>query len=75
MPNEDFVDELVQLVDRLVHESGDPEEFDPKEWVEEWIRRPVPALGWKRPIEQLDTPAGFDEIKRIILRMQSGAYT
>lgn len=66
-------DELVRLVDRLVHESGDPRGFDAGNWVHQWIHAYVPALG-NTPASFMGTPEGRDLIKNVLETSQSGVY-
>jgi putative toxin-antitoxin system antitoxin component (TIGR02293 family) len=48
--------------------------FDAGEWLGDWIERPQPALGGRRPAELLDTPTGFDVVSRLLGALQSGSY-
>lgn len=75
MREERYEEELARLIGQLVYESGDPHGFDPTAWVTDWVRHPVPALGWRKPIELLTTPEGFEAVRKVILRMQTGAYS
>lgn len=65
---------LVDIVDRIVHESGDPTGFDAKAWVERWISEPCRPLGNRRPSEYLDTEDGRRIVRGLVGAMQSGAY-
>lgn len=68
------VEMLVAQVQRMVEESGNPEEFDARSWLENWLHTPVPALGKRLPIEYLHDPDGTDLVSRILASSQSGAY-
>lgn len=70
-----FLRELETLVQRIVQESGGPRGFEARRWLRAWIVRPTAAFGGKRPEGFLRTEAGRLEVKRLIERMQSGAYT
>jgi uncharacterized protein (DUF2384 family) len=65
---------LVRQVDAMLEESGTAEGFDAAQWLELWVRQPVPALGGVRPIDLLNTADGEALISRTLAQMQSGAY-
>ncbi len=67
--------ELASFVSRMVAESGNPEGFDAKVWVLDWLTRPHPVLEGKRPEELMDTEEGRRSLREILGRMQSGAYS
>lgn len=66
---------LIGQVQTIVQESGQPEGFNAAHWVSEWLTRPAPALGGKRPDELMDTSEGRRIISELVSRMQSGAYS
>lgn len=66
---------LVGLVEKIVTESGNPENFDAARWTARWLSRPSPALGGRRPAELMRTPDGQRVVESIVARMQSGAYS
>lgn len=66
-------DELVRLVDRMVHESGDPRGFDAAKWVHWWIHEYVPALG-ATPASYMDTHEGRQLVANALASSQSGVY-
>jgi putative toxin-antitoxin system antitoxin component (TIGR02293 family) len=66
---------LVGQVEAMVRDSGEPEGFDAARWLAEWLERPNPALGRKRPAEFLDTADGRVLISDLLSRMGSGAYS
>lgn len=66
--------QLVREVEAMVARSGAPENFDAAEWVHNWVRQEVPALGHKRPLDLLRTKHGRRLISATLARMQSGAY-
>ncbi len=50
----------------------DAADFDAARWLGEWISKPQPALGGRRPEELLDTPTGLDAVMRVLGAIQSG---
>jgi uncharacterized protein (DUF2384 family) len=66
--------QLIQIVDAMVHASGNPEGFDPAAWVDSWLRSPVPALGHKLPLDYLGSDEDCQILVQLLGRMQSGAY-
>lgn len=69
------LEKLVAVVQRVVHESGDPFGFDARAWTKDWIQEPVPALGGALPVDYMGTAEGRALVETLILRMQSGAYS
>lgn len=65
---------LVNQVDTIVRNSGNPEGFDSAKWVSAWLDRPQAALGGRRPAELMDTSEGRGIVSGLIAQMQSGAY-
>jgi putative toxin-antitoxin system antitoxin component (TIGR02293 family) len=66
---------MVQQVERMVEESGDPTGFDATAWLSDWLQRHVPALGGAQPLSFLDTMRGQRLVSDLIARMQTGAYS
>lgn len=66
---------LVAVVQRMVNESGDSVGFDAHAWTVDWMTQPVPALGMACPAEYMQTEEGRDIVERLLLQMQSGAYS
>lgn len=48
--------------------------FDAAKWLGQWIERPQPSLGGKKPAEFLDTPTGVEIVSRVLGAIESGAY-
>lgn len=67
--------ELVNLVEKIVRESGNPVGFDAKEWVIRWLGSPHHALGGQLPKTFLNTLEGRDLVVSLILRIQSGSFS
>ena len=65
--------ELVQLAERIIKESGTSKGFDAWAWVGEWIHQPNPALGGT-PASYMDTIAGQTIVKNLLLQAQAGVF-
>ncbi|WP_081074802.1 antitoxin Xre/MbcA/ParS toxin-binding domain-containing protein [Burkholderia cepacia] len=65
---------LATQVRRMVEESGNPEGFDVRSWLRDWLFSSVPALNGRRPVDYLDTPENIDLISRMLASAQTGAY-
>lgn len=74
MPSDTDIAELELIVTLIVRESGHPEGFDAKRWLDRWLTDPLPATGGRRPVDVLDDPGGLELLRTVLLRMQSGAY-
>ncbi|WP_175017238.1 antitoxin Xre/MbcA/ParS toxin-binding domain-containing protein [Burkholderia aenigmatica] len=72
--SEEVWNRLVNLVQKMVNESGDPEGFDTRKWLCTWLHEEVPSLGWKKPVTYLDTTDGEELVSKTLLSMQTGAY-
>jgi putative toxin-antitoxin system antitoxin component (TIGR02293 family) len=65
---------LVGQAQSMVEESGGGADFDAAKWLAEWLDRPLPALGGKRPAEFMDTAEGRTLVSDLLAQQQSGAY-
>lgn len=66
---------LLAIAQSIVDNStADVRGFDAAKWLGQWIDRPQPALGGKRPAELLDTPTGVVLVSRVLGAIESGAY-
>jgi len=69
---------LIGEIDKLLRESGDPEQmgesFHVAEWTGQWFKQPVGALGNRRPLDYLDNAFGQETVLQLIRQMQSGAF-
>lgn len=77
LPTDDtseYIKRLVSQVETMVKQSGTLEGFDAERWVIEWLHRPLPALGDKKPAELMGTKEGREIVSGILARIQSGAY-
>ena len=68
--------ELLAQVQAMVKNSAAVEarSFDSAKWLGQWIERPLPALGGRKPIDMLDSSEGLDVVKRLLGSTESGAY-
>lgn len=66
--------ELLEQVQAMVAESGNPDGFDARAWLTNWLQQPVPALGGKQPIAFLVTPKGELLVSNLLRQMQTGAF-
>jgi uncharacterized protein (DUF2384 family) len=74
----DFADQvsaLQALVERIVRESGKTQGFDAQAWLTRWLDETLPALAGRRPADVLREPGGYEQVRTIVARMQSGAYS
>jgi len=68
------VRQLVDQVQQMVEQSGDPKGFNASEWVDQWLEQSLPALGGKSPAEYMDTEAGRELVSQLLRQAQSGSY-
>jgi putative toxin-antitoxin system antitoxin component (TIGR02293 family) len=68
------VQSLIEQVQTMIEESGDPTGFDAARWVAEWLAKPLPALGGETPASYMDTFAGQKLVSELLSYSQSGAY-
>jgi hypothetical protein len=67
------VDDLIAQVQRMMEECGNPEDFDARQWFNNWAETYVPALA-ARPRDLLQTKEGRQLVSHILAMMQSGTY-
>ncbi len=66
---------LLAKVRRMLTDStADSTGFDAGRWLGSWIETPQNALAGMKPAEVLDTPTGFEMVKRTLAAIESGAY-
>ena len=67
---------LLGMANEIVANSTAPEAkgFDAAKWLGQWLEKPQPALGGRRPSELIDTPTGLDVVARLLGAIESGAY-
>ena len=80
VPKDDADAGRARLIDQLkakLAESGDPAaaaDFDVDQWLTNWMRQPVPALGGRCPAEYMHSIEGQERVARLLAMMQSGAF-
>lgn len=67
---------LLAIANEIVEDSTAPEakKFNTAKWLGQWIERPQPALGGRKPSELLDTPTGVSMVTKLLGAIRSGAY-
>ncbi len=68
------VAKLIGQVQAMVEASGEPEGFSAPDWVADWLREPLRALGGVRPLDLMSTMEGQSVVADTLSRIQSGAY-
>lgn len=68
------IDVLILQVSQIVSECGASEGFDAKEWVNRWIRTPLPALNNRTPFSLLGSTEGQRIVSNLLTTAQSGAF-
>jgi putative toxin-antitoxin system antitoxin component (TIGR02293 family) len=48
--------------------------FDAAKWLGQWIQRPQPPLGGRKPADLIGTPTGLEVVVRLLGSIESGAY-
>lgn len=66
---------LTDLVQQIVMESGNPEGFDGRAWLQEWLVAPLPGFGDRRPCDLLQEPGGLQLVESTLLRIQKGSFS
>lgn len=72
---ETAIDALVTQVQRMVEESGDAAGFDAREWLLNWLERPLPALGGQRPTDLLSSKDGPEVLSTLLAQSRGGAFS
>lgn len=67
---------LLDAAHRMVKRSTalEARTLDVPLWLGTWVRRPQPALGGQRPLDQLTTREGVAATERILGSIESGSY-
>lgn len=67
---------LLAKAQEIVENSTSPaaKDFDTARWLGQWIERPQPALGGRKPAELIGTPTGMEMVSRVLGAIESGAY-
>ncbi|WP_418320160.1 antitoxin Xre/MbcA/ParS toxin-binding domain-containing protein [Piscinibacter sakaiensis] len=54
--------------------AAEARDFDAARWLGQWIERPQPALGGRKPADLIGTPTGLKVVTQLIGAIDSGAY-
>ena len=67
---------LLRQARAMAKESTHPAaaSFDVEQWLREWIQKPQPALGGRKPEEMLGSRAGVESVRRVLGAISSGAF-
>ena len=67
---------LLGMAREIVANSTAPEakDFDVAKWLGQWLEKPQPALGGRKPAELIDTPTGLAVVAKLLGAIESGAY-
>jgi putative toxin-antitoxin system antitoxin component (TIGR02293 family) len=67
---------LLGIAQEIVENSTSPDakDFDAAKWLGQWIERPQPSLGGRKPADLIDTPTGVEMVARVLGSVESGAY-
>lgn len=67
---------LLGIAKEIVSNStaAEAKDFDTAKWLGEWIERPQPSLGGRKPTDMLDTPTGVEIVARLLGSIASGSY-
>jgi uncharacterized protein (DUF2384 family) len=68
------VETLIDMVQAMVEQSGEPAGFDAARWVADWLTKPLPALAGATPASYMDTFEGQKLVAELLSMSQSGAY-
>ena len=65
---------LLGIAKAIAENSTAPEAvgFDTAKWLGDWIERPQPALGGRKPADMLDTPTGVETVAKLLGAIESG---
>ena len=65
---------LIDMVQTMIEQSGEPTGFDSARWVSAWLTKPLPALAGETPASYMDTFEGQKLVAELLAMSQSGAY-
>lgn len=67
---------LLSIAEDIVANSkaAEAKGFDTAKWLGQWIERPQPALGGRKPADLIGTPTGLAMVERVLGAIESGAY-
>lgn len=67
---------LLAMAKSMVENStaAEAKDFDEARWLGQWIERPQPALGGRKPADLISTPTGMEMVAKVLGAIESGAY-
>lgn len=65
---------LIDQVQAMVEDAGDPSSVDAPKWFGQWIEKPLSALGGRKPAEYLSTVSGQNLVSNLLNQMLNGVY-
>jgi len=67
---------LLGLAQNIVENSMalEAKGFDVAKWFGQWIERPQPSLGGRKPADLIDTPTGLKIVARLLGSIESNSY-
>ena len=65
---------LIDLVQQIVMESGNPEGFSAQALLQEWLAAPLPVFGNRSPWDVLREPDGLTLVQATLLQIQKGSF-
>lgn len=67
---------LLAIAKNIVENStaAEAKDFNVAKWLGQWIERPQPVLGGRKPADLIGTPTGLDMVARVLGAIESGAY-
>ncbi|WP_231385656.1 antitoxin Xre/MbcA/ParS toxin-binding domain-containing protein [Thiomonas sp. FB-6] len=67
---------LLAIAKSIIENStaAEAKDFDVAKWLGQWIERPQPVLGGRKPADLIGTPTGLDMVARVLGAIESGAY-
>ena len=69
------IEAIKRRIQAQLEAQDDPSpHFDIDGWLQEWLHRPQPALGGRRPADLLSTEEGIESVGRALGSILSGSY-
>lgn len=69
------IEEVKRELQAILDAQGDvPAGFNIDAWLQEWLQRPQPALGGRRPTDLLASETGIESVRRTLGSTVSGSY-
>lgn len=67
------VAELVKILESMIP-NGEAKDFNVAWWIADWLQKPQPALGGKKPEDLLDAADGRRIVRRLLMAIATGVY-